>query len=411
MSKQHFSVVRNAAYSAASIGVRERHNERKNETYYNADIVPERASLNVHFKSCGGTYQQEFDRMIEEGVIVKRGLKVDAKVFDELVFDVNTSYFEENGGYDFAEKFYQSAYELAVKEIGGEQYVISAVLHADERNKALSEELGREVYHYHLHVVYVPVVSKEIRWTKRCKDPALVGTVKEVIPQISHSKKWPKEKGADDEWINSYSLLQDRYFDHMRAAGFDGFERGKPGSTKEHLTVMEYKVQQERERLDELYREVEKQEAKIEKLDAKLDVKKTKTATLADISGMGKPALLGGVHFTDDEAKRLKALARKSVTLDDRITAQKKKMAALDEQITDLNAKLRDAKAEAGHWHREYADLWSEVKDFIQAIRKFPARLREFIATLFPQKHEQEQEQIRQPRQQSQKPKSRGYDR
>jgi uncharacterized coiled-coil protein SlyX len=408
MSKQHFSVVRNAAYSAASIGVRERHNERKNETYYNADIVPERAPLNAHFKSCAGTYQQEFDRMIEDGVIVKRGLKTDAKVFDELVFDVNTSYFEENGGYDFARKFYQSAYELAVKEIGGEQFILSAVLHADERNSALSKELGRDVYHYHLHVVYVPVVPKEVRWTKRRKDPALVGTVKEVIPQISHSKKWPKEKVADDKWINSYSLLQDRYFEHMRAAGFDGFERGKPGSTKEHLTVMEYKVQQERERLDELYQQIEKQEAKIEKLDAKLDVKKTKAATLAEINAMGHSLpVVPGVHFSDDETKRLKSLARKSVTLDDRITAQKKKMAALDEQISDLNSKLRDAKAEITHWHREYTDLWNEVKDFIQAIRKFPARLREFIVTLFPKR---EQEQVYQQAQ-TQKSKSRGYDR
>ncbi|MGL0910055.1 hypothetical protein ACSTB0_13460, partial [Faecalibacterium wellingii] len=42
---------------------------------------------------------------------------------------------------------------------------------------AMTEALGREVYHYHLHVVYVPVVEKQILWSKRCKDKALVGTV------------------------------------------------------------------------------------------------------------------------------------------------------------------------------------------------------------------------------------------
>jgi hypothetical protein len=46
--KTNFTVVRNMAYSAKSIGVRERHNERKYETYYNFDIVQERAALNVH---------------------------------------------------------------------------------------------------------------------------------------------------------------------------------------------------------------------------------------------------------------------------------------------------------------------------------------------------------------------------
>ena len=62
-------------------------------------------------------------------------------------------------------------------------------MHADERNRAMSEALGEDVYHYHLHVVYIPVVEKEIRWTKRCKDKSLVGKVKETIMQVSMSKK------------------------------------------------------------------------------------------------------------------------------------------------------------------------------------------------------------------------------
>jgi hypothetical protein len=72
-------VVRNAAYTASSIGVRERHNERKNESYYNADIVPEQAKLNVYcrqnFSPDGSpeTYEQTFNRLLEEKIIVKRG--------------------------------------------------------------------------------------------------------------------------------------------------------------------------------------------------------------------------------------------------------------------------------------------------------------------------------------------------
>lgn len=65
---------------------------------------------------------------------------------------------------------------------------MSAVMHADERNRAMSEALGEDVYHYHLHVVYIPVVEKEIRWTKRCKDKSLVGKVKETVMQVSMSK-------------------------------------------------------------------------------------------------------------------------------------------------------------------------------------------------------------------------------
>ena len=57
--------------------------------------------------------------------------------------------------YEFAKQFYEDAYKAAVQIVGGEQYILSAVMHADEINRAMTEALGREVYHYHLHVVYV----------------------------------------------------------------------------------------------------------------------------------------------------------------------------------------------------------------------------------------------------------------
>lgn len=168
MEKTDRSVVRNAAYRKGGLNIRERHNERKNTGYKNADIIPERAKLNVHFKQCTGTYAEVFEKMVAAGIVSTRGLKRDAKVLDELIFDVNTTYFERHGGYEYAKRFFEEAYRLAVKETGGEQYILSAVMHADERNKALSEELGRDVFHYHLHVIYVPVVEKEIKWSKRC---------------------------------------------------------------------------------------------------------------------------------------------------------------------------------------------------------------------------------------------------
>lgn len=234
MQKIDRSIVRNEAYQKKSVSIRERHNERKNQGYSNPDIVTDRSHLNVHFKACGGSYAETFDKMLEAGTISTRGLQPDAKVIDELVFDVNTAYFDRNGGYEYAKDFFAEAYRLAVQEAGGEQYVLSAVMHADERNRALSEQLGRNVFHYHLHVVYVPVVDKEIKWSKRCKDPALVGTTKEIIKQVSHSKKWPKLKQLDRDGkpvlnkngkvvlINSYSLLQDRTLHSCDRIGRNG---------------------------------------------------------------------------------------------------------------------------------------------------------------------------------------------
>ena len=252
MSK-NYSVARVEQHTAAGIGKSERHIERKNESYENMNVDLSRTPLNVHYKGCGElTYNAWLDKLVTEGVVSLRGLKKDAKVFDEMIFDVNTAYFEEHGGYEYARQFYEEAFHFAEKEYGPDN-IVSAVMHADELNTALTDLLGYPVYHYHMHVVALPVVEKEVRWSKRCKDPALVGTVKEIVHQISHSKKWASQKVTDENGhakiIKSYSLLQDRFFEHMQAAGFKDFERGERGSTAEHLSVIEYKSKKESERL------------------------------------------------------------------------------------------------------------------------------------------------------------------
>ena len=271
------SFVREEPLRRSSIGIRERHNERKNEAYSNADVMPERSYLNIHFKQPEASYESILNHMLNEKIVSDRGLRQDAKVFGEMVFDVNTRYFDEHGGYDYAKEFFAEAYRCAVGIVGGEQFIVSAVMHADERNRSLSQELGRDVYHYHLHVVYIPVVQKDILWSKRCKDPALRGTVKEQINQISHSKKWRSSRVLDEQGKplftldgkplleNSYSVLQDIFFDHMEEAGYHGFQRGERGSTAEHLSVLQFKTEKEQERLSGLE---EKTAAAAETLEA-----------------------------------------------------------------------------------------------------------------------------------------------
>ena len=271
------SVVREEPYRRSSIGIRERHNERKNESYSNPDIVPERSPLNIHFKQPVASYESVLNRLLNEKIISDRGLRQDAKVFGEMVFDVNTRYFDEHGGYDYAKEFFAEAYRCAVSVVGGEQFIVSAVMHADERNRSLSQELGRDMYHYHLHVVYIPVVQKDVLWSKRCKDPALRGTVKERIIQISHSKKWRSTRMLDERgkplydfdgkpiMENSYSVLQDIFFEHMEEAGYHGFQRGERGSSADHLSVLQFKTEKEQERLSGLK---EKTAAAAETLEA-----------------------------------------------------------------------------------------------------------------------------------------------
>ncbi len=391
MQKTDRSVVRNEAYRKTAVGIRERHNERKNQEYSNPDIVTDRSYLNIHFKSCDGSYAETFDQMLADGTISTRSLQPDAKVIDELIFDVNTAYFDRNGGYEYAKEFFEEAYRLAIKETGGEQYILSAVMHADERNRALSEQLGRDVFHYHMHVVYIPIVDKEIKWSKRCKDPTLVGTTKEIIKQVSHSKKWPKLKRLDENGepvlsrngkpvlVNSYSLLQDRFFEHMQAAGYTDFERGERGSTAEHLNVLDYKIQQEEARADTLTQSVEKKQAQLSGLQEKITVTKQTAATFSEISGMTKKTIGGNVQLSPVDWKTVSGLAKKGVTADSEIADLKK----------ELTAARKDAQIYKSRWER----LMKETKLFREAVKHAPRLVKDFLDSVFrkpPEKEEAE---------------------
>ena len=107
--------VRNLAVSDKAVGNTQQHNEREKDSYSNQDIVPERTSLNVHFKAPTDDYVKMFEQMEQDGVISTRGLKPDAVKYGELIFDVNSAYFYNHGGYEFAKQFYADAYKAATE--------------------------------------------------------------------------------------------------------------------------------------------------------------------------------------------------------------------------------------------------------------------------------------------------------
>ena len=52
-----------------------------------------------------------FEQMVKEGIISTRGLKPDADTYGELIFDVNSAYFHNHGGYEYAKRFFEEAYK------------------------------------------------------------------------------------------------------------------------------------------------------------------------------------------------------------------------------------------------------------------------------------------------------------
>lgn len=392
----HRTSARNMRLTAAKIGNVQQHNEREKESYVNQDIVPERTQLNVHFKKPAGSYAEMFQKLKEDGVISTRGLKEDAFLYGELIFDVNTAYFHNHGGYDFAKQFYTDAYKSAIEIVGGEQYILSAVMHADERNRAMSDALGQDVYHYHLHVVYIPVVEKQILWSKRCKDEPLRGTVKETIQQVSMSKKWASKPALDENGTpilsakgkpvlkKSYSVLQDDFFRYMRDAEYDDVERGERGSSEEHLTVTQFKVQQEQARLAELTAQNRQQEQQAATLGRRIEKIRNQQVNVAAIEKIeAKPVPLSSkVILERSEYESLAVAAKKYVVSEKKESKLQKALDAANRLIARLKAEIAGLKQELSEYksvrgklrtsdmERENAELRGKVQRYEDVIQR-----------------------------------------
>ena len=386
MDKTNYSVARVETYTRASIVKAERHNERKNKSYSNMNVDLTQTPNNVHYKKCKNTYNERLKEMINNGEISLRGLKDNAKIFDEIIFDINSDYFEQNGGYEFAKGFYEKAFHFAEREMGSDN-IISAVMHADELNTALTEEYGKLIYHYHLHVIAIPVVRKEIKWSKRCKDKSLIGTTKEIINQVSHSKKWKSEQLTDNfgnpiydengkaKLIKSYSLLQDRFFQYMSDSVYRGFIRGIKGSTKEHLTDLEFKIKKETEKLEKITNSVDEKQSNFDnymQYDKQID----------NISNLGKQKKF---------SKKIELELKDYETL----TKYAKKGIVADKEIYERDTRIENLRNTLNRWIEKYDGLVEKTKDYFHAIKLAPQRVADFFKCLFDKEKQDELERQR----------------
>ncbi len=386
MDKTNYSVARVETYTRASVVKAERHNERKNKTYSNMNVDLTQTSKNVHYRKCKNTYNERLKEMIDNGEISLRGLKDNAKVFDEIIFDINSDYFEQNGGYEFAKGFYEKAFHFAEREMGIDN-IISAVMHADELNTALSEKYGKPIYHYHLHVIAIPVVEKEIKWSKRCKDKSLIGTTKEIINQVSHSKKWKSEQLTDNfgnpvydengkaKLVKSYSLLQDRFFQYMSDSGYRGFIRGIKGSTKEHLSDLEFKIKKETEKLEKITNSVDEKQSNFDnymQYDKKVE----------DISNLGKPKKF---------SKKIELEPKDYETL----TQYAKKGIVADKEIYERDTRIENLRNTVNRWIEKYDGLVEKTKEYFHAIKLAPQKVADLFKSLFDKEKQDELERQR----------------
>ena len=189
---------------------------------------------------------------------------------------------------------------------------------------------------------------------------------------------------------SSYSVLQDDFFNFMRAAGYTDVERGERGSTEEHLTVTQFKVQAEQQRLETVTGQVaqaeqsladakaatEKQKKKLEALQKETKAAKTISMTVQDIEAMGKKATFGNnITLTPDECDTLKRYATNGILFN-----------AENERLRE---KLESAQKSASIWkqryeklHEQYTELKQKAQPFMDALEIASEKVWAFINSI-----------------------------
>ena len=220
--------------------------------------------------------------------------------------------------------------------------------------------------------------------------------------QVSRSKKWDSKPVLDENGNpklnekgkkilkSSYSVLQDDFFNFMRNAGYTDVERGERGSTEEHLTVTQFKVQAEQQRLEAVTGQVaqaeqslenakaaaEKQKKKLEALQKETKAAKTVALTVQDIEAMGKKATFGNnITLTPDECDTLKRYAVNGIIANADNQKLKEKLASAEKTVSIWKQRY-DAL------HEKYQELKKKAQPYLDALEIASEKVWAFINSI-----------------------------
>ena len=180
--------------------------------------------------------------------------------------------------------------------------------------------------------------------------------------------------------IPSYSILQDDFFNHMQRAGFNDFIRGEKGSTAEHLSCLQYEIQQDKKRLEAIKSQVEKEEIRYDNIH-------TVHKTFMEIEHMGKKTLTGKVTISSEDFNDLSTMAKQSVAARSKIFDLERENKRLREVNWDLQSRINRLS------ERLY-ELEQICTPYLKALKLMPEKVKSFFAEIFKTDREENKEPI-----------------
>lgn len=161
-------------------------------------------------------------------------------------------------------KYFDEIYNF-LKELVGEENIVMAQVHFDE-------------YTSHLQAYFLPVVDevkrkcyqrdkdgnliKEIKKDRNGKDKEVLILFRDKNGEMVYETVKGKFLNNDQFWKdlsgrNSFSKLQDRFNKYITSKGFN-LDRGEIGANKVHQTKLEYKINELKSEVNNLYKDIEK---------------------------------------------------------------------------------------------------------------------------------------------------------
>ena len=138
----------------------------------------------------------------------------------------------------------------------------------------------------------------------------------------------------------------------MREAGYDDVDRGERGSSEEHLTVTQFKVQQEQARLTELTeqnRQQKQQAAVLGKQIEKIQSQQVDVAAIEKIEAKPVP-LSSKVILERSDYELLATASKKYVVAEKKESKLQKALDAANRLIAKLKAEIAGLKQELSEY-------------------------------------------------------------
>lgn len=334
-------VIRHQGYTKSKTQFPYRHNHRIGENHSNQNIVlslTDRNTVLLNNLQDNETYLAAFKRLYSDNEFHGQ-LKVNGEESKQTKFlDEFLVYppYEKITAMSINEQNEFFKRELdALQSYFPEMILLSAVIHRDEVFHPKDEEM-KSMFPYgkvtpHMHIVAIPTVLDKKNGGKK----------------ISISELW---KGKD-----SYRKFQDYMY---QAVGRDyGFDRGDVhdiGTSKKHLAVEEYKLQEAKKLLEKQQTEIEQKEHEL--MIRAQDIEPKENINIFNIKQVTKEQR--GINMT------LKLERDRNISLQQEIDVLKKSLQEKDDLIFTGEKVIK-----------QYAKKISELEDLVTQERAFTNRM------------------------------------